>query len=83
MYVEITKPYKNPSNPIRFAFQDLTQAELELFQEALIDYKKNRLQDADAFREDRRSCVEMFQKIDAELIKSKQNANTFNDQNRE
>lgn len=71
MYVEITKNFETIGSPERFAIQDLTANELELFQEGLIELKNNKLKDPEAFKDDRRSCVEMFQKIDSELVKSK------------
>ncbi len=64
MYVEET------SNGC-FAIQDLTIGELELLQESLITYKQVKLQDPEVFKFERRSCIEIYDKIDAELIKSK------------
>jgi len=65
MYVELT-------GPDRFAIQDLTTSEMELLQSGLIELKQQSLQDAVEFKEQRMSCNEMFQKIDLELVKSKQ-----------
>jgi len=65
MYVELT-------GPDRFAIQDLTTSEMELLQSGLIELKQQSLQDAVELKEQRMSCNEMFQKIDLELVKSKQ-----------
>jgi len=66
MYVEKT----NNTFPT-FAIQDLTFAELEIVQMALIDVKHHSLQDPEVFKEQRQSCNEMFLKIDQELRKAK------------
>jgi hypothetical protein len=55
----------------RFALQDLTEAQLELIQNGLIEVKHHSLQDAELFKTERASCVDMFQKIDNELVKSR------------
>lgn len=55
----------------KFSLQDLTTEELELLQSGLIELKQRTLQDAEAFKTQRASCNEMFQKIDSELRKSR------------
>jgi len=68
MYVEQTET--NPGNE-RFSIQDLTLNEMELLMEGLLTLKTMKLVDPEAFKDDRRSCVEMFQKIEVELLKSR------------
>lgn len=70
MYVEILTPDHSPQKA-RFAIQDLTTEEMELLQSGLIDLKQHSLQDAEAFKDQRVSCNEMFQKIDQELRNSR------------
>ena len=70
MYVEITK--QDEKAPL-FAINELTTDEMELLQQGLIELKSNRLKDPEEFREMRRSCVDMFRKIDTELINSRDN----------
>ena len=67
MYVEIT----NNDFPKKFSLQDLSFAEMEIVQMALIDVKHHTLQDPEVFKEQRSSCNEMFLKIDQELRKAK------------
>lgn len=64
MYVEET-------NTGRFAIQDLSIDELELLQTGLIDAKQHSLQDAEVFKSQRASCIEMFEKIDREIINAR------------
>ena len=64
MYVEETTPGK-------FAIQDLNADQLELLMNGLIEVKQNSLKDAETFKVERDSCVDMFQKMDQELMKSK------------
>lgn len=64
MYVEQTQ------NDL-FALQDLTIEELELIQSSLVTLKEHSLQDAEAFREPRKMVVDMFQKIDLELVNAR------------
>lgn len=64
MYVEETTTGK-------FAIQDLSTDELELLQSGLIEVKQHSLQDPEVFKQQRASCIDMFLKIDAELIKSR------------
>lgn len=70
MYVEIITENKDLGR-VRFAVQDLSLCELELIQESLITYKQTKLQDAEVFKDDRRDCIEMYEKIDTELIRSR------------
>jgi hypothetical protein len=67
MYVEIT----DNGTFKKFAIQELTRNELELLQNGLIEVKQHSLQDAELFKDARNSCIDMFNKIDNELIKSK------------
>lgn len=71
MYVELTKKFEMVGNPELFAIQDLTVSDLELIPVALIDVKHHSLQDAEVFKTQRESCLEMYHKIDQELIKSR------------
>lgn len=64
MYVEQT------TNKL-FAIQHLTETEMELLMNGLIEVKQHSLQDAEAFKDLRASCNEMFQKIDQELRRSR------------
>ena len=54
-----------------YAIQDITPDELELLRSGLIELKQHSLQDAEIFREQRTSCINMFQKIDLELVNSR------------
>ncbi len=70
MYVEIVNP--NPDQrQVRLALQDLTIDELELIQSSLVTLKEHSLQDAETFKEPRKMVVEMFQKIDQELVNAR------------
>lgn len=71
MYVEITNELPAYAGKAMFAIHELTVNELELLQEGLVELKNNKLKDAEAFKDDRRACVEMFNKIDAELVRAK------------
>jgi hypothetical protein len=71
MYVEITSKPIVPPGRATFAIHDLTELELELLQSGLIEVKQRSLQDAEAFRNERTACNEMFQKIDQELRNSR------------
>lgn len=71
MYVEITNELPACAGKAMFAIHELTVNELELLQEGLVELKNNKLKDAETFKDDRRACVEMFNKIDAELVRSK------------
>lgn len=67
MYVEIT----SNGGPSKFAIHDLSEMEMELLQNGLIEVKQQSLQDAEAFKNERAACNEMFQKIDQELRNSR------------
>lgn len=71
MYVEITSKPIVPKGPTLFAMHDLTEMQLELIQNGLIEVKQHSLQDAEAYKEERAACIEIFQKIDDELVKSR------------
>jgi len=71
MYVEQTGPIKTIVEHKQFAIKELTLGELELIHESLITYKQFKLQDPEVFKHDRRSCIEMQQKINLELINSR------------
>ena len=64
MYVEVTETG-------RFAIQELTESQLELIQNGLIEVKQHSLQDAEQFKSERASCIEMFEKIDQELVNAR------------
>lgn len=67
MYIEITSKGNQP----RFAMHELTEMEIELIQNGLIQVKQHSLQDAEAFKAERSACNDMFMKIDLELRNSK------------
>ena len=55
-----------------YCLDNLTQFELELLQEGLIGLKNNQLKEAEKFKVERLSCVEMYHAIDRAIIDSKQ-----------
>lgn len=71
MYVEQTRKFETIGNTERFAIQDLTIDELELIQSSLVTLKDHSLQDAEVFKEPRKLVVDMFQKIDHELVNAR------------
>lgn len=68
MYVEKTE---SKSGEPRFAIHDLNISESELLAHGLIELKSRALQDAETFKQQRASCIEMFQKIDRELTNAR------------
>lgn len=54
-----------------FALQDLNIEELELIQSALVAFKEHSLQDAEVFKVPRKLAVDMFEKIDLELVNAR------------
>jgi len=60
------------SNTPLFTLMNLTQFELELLQEGLIELKNNRMKDAEEFKAERHSCVEMYHAIDRAIVESKE-----------
>lgn len=66
MYFEITS-----KKPLRFAAQDLNQEEAEMLANALIEIKTKRFNDASKFEHERKKCVDMYNKIDTELVNAK------------
>lgn len=64
MYVEETSPG-------RFAIQDLDSDQMELLMSGLIEVKQHSLPDFKQFKKEREQCVDMFRKIDDELVKSR------------
>jgi hypothetical protein len=71
MYVEQTKDFETIGNPAQFAIQDLTIEELELIQSSLVTFKEHSLQDAEVFKVPRKLAVDMFEKIDQELVNAR------------
>lgn len=69
MHVETTTPETTLPQNALLAFQDVTVDQAEIIIEALIHYKSKL--DAEEFKAARSSCVDMFQRIDSELIKSR------------
>lgn len=61
-----TITFSGPSSkgPTTFNLLGLSQFEVELLQEGLIELKNNKLKDAEEFKAERHSCVEMYQAID-------------------
>lgn len=55
-----------------FDLTGLTQSELELLQEGLIGLKHNQLKEAEQFKAERHSCVEMYHAIDRAIVESKE-----------
>ena len=60
------------TEPKTFNLQGLTKFEIDLLQEGLIELKNNRLKDAEEFKAERRSCVEIYQAIDAVMTRKEQ-----------
>jgi hypothetical protein len=67
MYVEVT----NNEKPKKFAIHELTAEDLELLQGGLINYEQNGLPKSNEFSTQRESCVDMYKKIDQELLYSR------------
>jgi hypothetical protein len=61
------------TEPKTYNMMGLSKSEIELLQEGLIVLKSNRMIDAEEFRAERKSCVEMYHAIDAELNRKEEN----------
>ncbi|MBL7971729.1 MAG: hypothetical protein JNL03_09425 [Prolixibacteraceae bacterium] len=68
MNVKLATP-ETTTNPedARFELQDVTTSDAEILMEALVLYKSKL--DAEEFRDTRKSCIDMFNKLDTELIR--------------